>query len=290
MNPAFLSELSQTVANALREDIGPGDVTAALVDSQEEAEASVVTREVAVIAGRPWVDEVFHQIDPMLSLDWRVAEGEVAQLDQVIVQLRGKATSILTGERTALNFLQTLSATATAAHRYASLLASFKTQLLDTRKTLPGLRLAQKYAVHVGGGTNHRIGLFDAYLIKENHIAAAGGISRAIQKARSLNPDLRLEVEVESLSELEEAIQAAPDWIMLDNFDDASLKSAVAMTPESIKLEVSGGIDSDEDILRIAALGVDFISIGAITKHIRATDLSLRLNLNESAKFRKTQL
>jgi len=283
LNPAFLSELSQTVANALREDVGPGDVTAALVNSQEEAEATIVTREVAVIAGRPWVDEVFHQIDPMLSLDWQVAEGEVAQLDQVIVQLRGKATSILTGERTALNFLQTLSATATAAHRYASLLTSFKTQLLDTRKTLPGLRLAQKYAVHVGGGTNHRIGLFDAYLIKENHIAAAGGISPAIQKARSLNPDLRLEVEVESLSELEEAIQAAPDWIMLDNFDDASLKSAVAMTPESIKLEVSGGIDADEDILRIAALGVDFISIGAITKHIRATDLSLRLNLNEPA-------
>ena len=280
MNPAFLSELSQTVANALREDIGPGDVTAALVDSQEEAAATIVTREVAVIAGRPWVDEVFRQIDPTLSLDWRVAEGEVGQLDQVIVQLQGRAASILTGERTALNFLQTLSATATATHRYASLLTSYKTQLLDTRKTLPGLRLAQKYAVHVGGGTNHRIGLFDAYLIKENHIAAAGGIAPAIQKARSMNPNLRLEVEVESLGELEEAIQAAPDWIMLDNFDDASLKSAVVMTPESIKLEVSGGIDADEDILRIAALGVDFISIGAITKHIRATDLSLRLILN----------
>jgi len=280
LNPAFLSELSQTVANALREDIGPGDVTAALVDSREEAAATIVTREVAVIAGRPWVDEVFRQIDPTLSLDWRVAEGEVGQLDQVIVQLQGRAASILTGERTALNFLQTLSATATATHRYASLLTSYKTQLLDTRKTLPGLRLAQKYAVHVGGGTNHRIGLFDAYLIKENHIAAAGGIAPAIQKARSMNPNLRLEVEVESLGELEEAIQAAPDWIMLDNFDDASLKSAVAMTPESIKLEVSGGIDADEDILRIAALGVDFISIGAITKHIRATDLSLRLILN----------
>jgi len=280
LNPAFLSELSQTVANALREDIGPGDVTAALVDSQEEAAATIVTREVAVIAGRPWVDEVFRQIDPTLSLDWRVDEGEVGQLDQVIVQLQGRAASILTGERTALNFLQTLSATATATHRYASLLTSYKTQLLDTRKTLPGLRLAQKYAVHVGGGTNHRIGLFDAYLIKENHIAAAGGIAPAIQKARSMNPNLRLEVEVESLGELEEAIQAAPDWIMLDNFDDASLKSAVAMTPESIKLEVSGGIDADEDILRIAALGVDFISIGAITKHIRATDLSLRLILN----------
>ena len=280
MNPAFLSELSQTVANALREDIGPGDVTAALVDSQEEAAATIVTREVAVIAGRPWVDEVFRQIDPTLSLDWRVDEGEVGQLDQVIVQLQGRAASILTGERTALNFLQTLSATATATHRYASLLTSYKTQLLDTRKTLPGLRLAQKYAVHVGGGTNHRIGLFDAYLIKENHIAAAGGIAPAIQKARSMNPNLRLEVEVESLGELEEAIQAAPDWIMLDNFDDASLKSAVVMTPESIKLEVSGGIDADEDILRIAALGVDFISIGAITKHIRATDLSLRLILN----------
>ena len=280
MNPAFLSELSQTVANALREDIGPGDVTAALVDSREEAAATIVTREVAVIAGRPWVDEVFRQIDPTLSLDWRVDEGEVGQLDQVIVQLQGRAASILTGERTALNFLQTLSATATATHRYASLLTSYKTQLLDTRKTLPGLRLAQKYAVHVGGGTNHRIGLFDAYLIKENHIAAAGGIAPAIQKARSMNPNLRLEVEVESLGELEEAIQAAPDWIMLDNFDDASLKSAVVMTPESIKLEVSGGIDADEDILRIAALGVDFISIGAITKHIRATDLSLRLILN----------
>jgi len=280
LNPAFLSELSQTVANALREDIGPGDVTAALVDSREEAAATIVTREVAVIAGRPWVDEVFRQIDPTLSLDWRVDEGEVGQLDQVIVQLQGRAASILTGERTALNFLQTLSATATATHRYASLLTSYKTQLLDTRKTLPGLRLAQKYAVHVGGGTNHRIGLFDAYLIKENHIAAAGGIAPAIQKARSMNPNLRLEVEVESLGELEEAIQAAPDWIMLDNFDDASLKSAVAMTPESIKLEVSGGIDADEDILRIAALGVDFISIGAITKHIRATDLSLRLILN----------
>ena len=280
MNPAFLSELSQTVANALREDIGPGDVTAALVDSQEEAAATIVTREVAVIAGRPWVDEVFRQIDPTLSLDWRVDEGEVGQPNQVIVQLQGRAASILTGERTALNFLQTLSATATATHRYASLLTSYKTQLLDTRKTLPGLRLAQKYAVHVGGGTNHRIGLFDAYLIKENHIAAAGGIAPAIQKARSMNPNLRLEVEVESLGELEEAIQAAPDWIMLDNFDDASLKSAVVMTPESIKLEVSGGIDADEDILRIAALGVDFISIGAITKHIRATDLSLRLILN----------
>jgi len=280
LNPAFLSELSQTVANALREDIGPGDVTAALVDSREEAAATIVTREVAVIAGRPWVDEVFRQIDPTLSLDWRVDEGEAGQLDQVIVQLQGRAASILTGERTALNFLQTLSATATATHRYASLLTSYKTQLLDTRKTLPGLRLAQKYAVHVGGGTNHRIGLFDAYLIKENHIAAAGGIAPAIQKARSMNPNLRLEVEVESLGELEEAIQAAPDWIMLDNFDDASLKSAVVMTPESIKLEVSGGIDADEDILRIAALGVDFISIGAITKHIRATDLSLRLILN----------
>jgi len=280
LNPAFLSELSQTVANALREDIGPGDVTAALVDSREEAAATIVTREVAVIAGRPWVDEVFRQIDPTLSLDWRVDEGEVGQPDQVIVQLQGRAASILTGERTALNFLQTLSATATATHRYASLLTSYKTQLLDTRKTLPGLRLAQKYAVHVGGGTNHRIGLFDAYLIKENHIAAAGGIAPAIQKARSMNPNLRLEVEVESLGELEEAIQAAPDWIMLDNFDDASLKSAVVMTPESIKLEVSGGIDADEDILRIAALGVDFISIGAITKHIRATDLSLRLLLN----------
>ena len=279
MNDSFLTEVSQTVATALREDIGPGDVTAALVDQSELAEATIVTRETAVIAGRPWIDEVFHQVDPAVDLDWLVAEGEVAEPNQALIKLRGKAASILTGERTALNFLQTLSGTATATHRFASLLENYKTRLLDTRKTLPGLRLAQKYAVRLGGGQNHRIGLFDAYLIKENHIVAAGGIGPAILKARTLNTDLRLEIEVESIAELQEAIAAKPDWIMLDNFDDESLKTAVSITPDEIKLEVSGGIDAIEDILRIAALGVDYISIGAITKHIRATDLSLRLRI-----------
>lgn len=279
MNDSFLTEVSQTVATALREDIGPGDVTAALVDQSELAEATIVTRETAVIAGRPWIDEVFHQVDPAVELDWLVTEGEVAEPNQALIKLRGKAASILTGERTALNFLQTLSGTATATHRFASLLENYKTRLLDTRKTLPGLRLAQKYAVRLGGGQNHRIGLFDAYLIKENHIVAAGGIGPAILKARTLNTDLRLEIEVESIAELQEAIAAKPDWIMLDNFDDESLKTAVSITPDDIKLEVSGGIDAIEDILRIAALGVDYISIGAITKHIRATDLSLRLRI-----------
>ena len=279
MNDSFLTEVSQTVATALREDIGPGDVTAALVDQSELAEATIVTRETAVIAGRPWIDEVFHQVDPAVELDWLVTEGEVAEPNQALIKLRGKAASILTGERTALNFLQTLSGTATATHRFASLLENYKTRLLDTRKTLPGLRLAQKYAVRLGGGQNHRIGLFDAYLIKENHIVAAGGIGPAILKARTLNTDLRLEIEVESIAELQEAIAAKPDWIMLDNFDDDSLKTAVSITPDDIKLEVSGGIDAIEDILRIAALGVDYISIGAITKHIRATDLSLRLRI-----------
>ena len=197
--------------------------------------------------------------------------------DTVLFELTGPAASILTAERTALNFLQTLSATATAAHRYASLVEGAKTQILDTRKTLPGMRLAQKYAVLIGGGSNHRIGLFDAFLIKENHIVAAGGIAQAIARARAANPSLKLEIEVESLDELFEAIAAQPDWIMLDNFDDASLQKAVASTPSSIKLEVSGGIESDDDIKRIASLGVDYISIGAMTKHIQATDLSLRM-------------
>ena len=274
-----MTEVSQTVATALREDIGPGDVTAALVDQSELAEATIVTRETAVIAGRPWIDEVFHQVDPAVELDWLVNEGEVAEPNQALIKLRGKAASILTGERTALNFLQTLSGTATATHRFASLLENYKTRLLDTRKTLPGLRLAQKYAVRLGGGQNHRIGLFDAYLIKENHIVAAGGIGPAILKARTLNTYLRLEIEVESIAELQEAIAAKPDWIMLDNFDDDSLKTAVSITPDDIKLEVSGGIDAIEDILRIAARGVDYISFRAITKHIRATDLSLRLRI-----------
>ena len=277
MNNFYLKGVASTVANALAEDLGDGDVTAALIDSAQQARATIITRQSATIAGAPWVNEVFRQVDPSIDIVWGVTEGQSVLQDTILFELTGPAASILTAERTALNFLQTLSATATAARRYASLVEGSKTRILDTRKTLPGMRLAQKYAVRTGGGSNHRIGLFDAFLIKENHIVAAGGIARAITRARAMNPMLKLEIEVESLFELSEAIAAQPDWIMLDNFDNASLQKAVASTPSSIKLEVSGGIESDDDIRRIASLGVDYISIGAMTKHIQATDLSLRM-------------
>ena len=277
MNNFYLKDVASTVARALAEDLGEGDVTAALINSAQQAQATIITRQSATIAGAPWVNEVFRQVDPSIDIVWRVTEGQSVLQDTTLFELTGPAASILTAERSALNFLQTLSATATAAHRYASLVEGAKTQILDTRKTLPGMRLAQKYAVLIGGGSNHRIGLFDAFLIKENHIVAAGGIAQAIARARAANPSLKLEIEVESLDELSEAIAAQPDWIMLDNFDDASLQKAVASTPSSIKLEVSGGIESDDDIKRIASLGVDYISIGAMTKHIQATDLSLRM-------------
>ena len=277
MNNFYLKDVASTVARALAEDLGDGDVTAALINSAQQAQATIITRQSATIAGAPWVNEVFRQVDPSIDIVWRVTEGQSVLQDATLFELTGPAASILTAERSALNFLQTLSATATAAHRYASLVEGAKTQILETRKTLPGMRLAQKYAVLIGGGSNHRIGLFDAFLIKENHIVAAGGISQAIARARAANPSLKLEIEVESLDELSEAIAAQPDWIMLDNFDDASLEKAVASTPSSIKLEVSGGIESDDDIKRIASLGVDYISIGAMTKHIQATDLSLRM-------------
>ena len=277
MNNFYLKDVASTVARALAEDLGDGDVTAALINSAQQAQATITTRQSATIAGAPWVNEVFRQVDPSIDIVWRVTEGQSVLQDTTLFELTGPAASILTAERSALNFLQTLSATATAARRYASLVEGAKTQILDTRKTLPGMRLAQKYAVRIGGGSNHRIGLFDAFLIKENHIVAAGGIAQAIARARAANPSLKLEIEVESLDELSEAIAAQPDWIMLDNFDDASLQKAVASTPSSIKLEVSGGIESDDDIKRIASLGVDYISIGAMTKHIQATDLSLRM-------------
>ena len=277
MNNFYLKDVASTVARALAEDLGDGDVTAALINSAQQAQATIITRQSATIAGAPWVNEVFRQVDPSIDIVWRVTEGQSVLQDTILFELTGPAASILTAERSALNFLQTLSATATAAHRYASLVEGSKTQILDTRKTLPGMRLAQKYAVRIGGGSNHRIGLFDAFLIKENHIVAAGGIAQAIARARAANPSLKLEIEVESLDELSQAIAAQPDWIMLDNFDDASLQKAVASTPSSIKLEVSGGIESDDDIKRIASLGVDYVSIGAMTKHIQATDLSLRM-------------
>lgn len=273
----YLKGIEQTVATALAEDIGDGDITAALIDPATIATATIISRQQAVICGRPWVDEVIRQVDPDLTANWLVTEGAMVKANQPLLQLAGSARSQLTAERTMLNFLQTLSGTATRTHHYASLIAGGKARLLDTRKTIPGLRLAQKYAVRMGGADNHRIGLFDAFLIKENHIEAAGSIPSAIETARAMKPDARLEVEVENLEELDIAIEAGPDWIMLDNFSLADMEQAVSRAAGTgIRLEASGGIENPEDLKKIAATGVDYISLGALTKHCDAIDLSMR--------------
>lgn len=273
----YFKDLSLTVEVALGEDVGNGDITAELIDEATEAQAEVITRDAAIICGRPWVDEVFRQVDTDIAVDWLVTDGDAVAADQVLFRAAGRARSILTAERTALNFLQTLSATATRTRHYADLIRHTPARLLDTRKTIPGLRLAQKYAVRCGGGHNHRIGLYDAFLIKENHIIASGSIARAIERARRNHPDRRVEIEVENLDEFRAAVDAAPDWIMLDNFSLDDLATAVRSTNSDIKLEASGGIESDEDLVRIAETGVHYISVGALTKHIEATDLSMRL-------------
>ncbi|MEG3765628.1 carboxylating nicotinate-nucleotide diphosphorylase [Alteromonas sp. 14N.309.X.WAT.G.H12] len=268
---------------ALAEDLGgtpdPAfDITANLIDSSTQAEATVITREDCIVCGIDWAHAAFSLVDPTITLTWHVADGDSAKAGDTLLSLSGPARGILTAERTALNFLQTLSATATAAHEYASLLADSQTRILDTRKTLPGLRLAQKYAVACGGGVNHRIGLFDAYLIKENHIFACGSIEKAVATAKSMNPNKPVEVEVESLEELEQALSAGADIIMLDNFTNDQIRSAVASTKGRSKLEVSGNI-TKERLGSLANLGVDYISSGALTKHIQAVDLSLRVTL-----------
>lgn len=268
--------VTANVAAALIEDVGDGDITAQLIHADQTARAFVITREDAVLCGRAWVDETLHQVDPTLELEWHAADGDQLVADQHIFSAAGAARSLLTAERTALNFLQLLSATASSAARYAGLVAHTSTTLLDTRKTLPGLRLAQKYAVRCGGCENHRVGLYDAFLIKENHIAAAGSITGAISKARGLYPDRRLEIEVESLAELREAMDGEPDWIMLDNFPLGDLRQAVAENNTRIALEASGGIESDADLVAIAETGVNYVSIGALTKHVRAVDLSMQ--------------
>lgn len=274
----YFEGLTDTVRVALAEDIGSGDLTAALIDENKTATARVITRGQAVICGRPWVDEAIRQVDESMNITWQVEEGDLVAADTCLFTLSGHAKSLLTAERSALNFLQLLSGTATRTHHYAQLIAHTSTTLLDTRKTIPGLRLAQKYAVKIGGGDNHRIGLFDAFLIKENHIEAAGSIRAAIERARALRSDVRVEVEVETLDELNEAIASAPDWIMLDNFSLADMASAVNQTAAlPIKLEASGGIESDQAVIDIASTGVDYISIGALTKHCEAIDLSMRL-------------
>lgn len=263
---------------ALREDLGPGDLTAGLVPVEAQAHAQVITRDAAVLCGQPWFTEVFAQLDARVSVTWLADEGATLTPGQRICELRGPARPILTGERTALNFLQTLSGVATAARDFAAAVEGTGCRVLDTRKTIPGLRLAQKYAVRIGGGTNHRIGLFDGILIKENHIVSAGGITPAVRRARALDGRVLLEVEVETLAQLEEALAARVDRVLLDNFSLAQLREAVErrnrVAPD-ITLEASGAVNR-ETIRPVAETGVDFVSVGSLTKHVRAVDLSMR--------------
>jgi len=267
--------VSSDVRHALAEDVGEGDVTAALLPSSLVVQAEIISRESMLVCGQPWVNEVLKQIDEKIEIEWLVEEGMWLETSTTLCVIHGTASSILTAERTALNFLQTLSATATQTHYYAQKLTGSATRLLDTRKTIPGLRNAQKYAVRCGGGVNHRMGLYDAFLIKENHIKACGSIAHAITLARKTDKYLLVEIEVETLSELHEAFEAHPDRILLDNFTQDMLIEAVKMNqPKYCELEASGGITS-ENIAAIAKSGVDFISVGAITKSIKAIDLSL---------------
>jgi len=267
--------ISSQVKQALEEDIGQQDLTADLIPHETQASANIITRENATLCGEKWLNEVFNQLDPTITIKWNFADGERMNADDIICQLQGPARTLLTGERTAMNFVQTLSATATHAQRYADEVQGINVQILDTRKTLPGFRLAQKYAVRCGQCYNHRIGLFDGILIKENHINAAGSIANAVQQARDLHPSIDVEIEVENFAELEQALAAGADIIMLDNFDVADLIKAVNITKGKAKLEASGGITLD-NVRRIAETGVDRISIGAITKDIQAVDLSMR--------------
>ena len=270
-----LPDPNPNVALALAEDVGSGDLTAALIPEHAQAEATVVSREVAILCGTTWFDAVFRQLDPSIAIDWRAADGDRVESEQLLCTLRGPARPLLTGERTALNFLQLLSGTATLARRYADAVSGTKAVILDTRKTLPGLRLAQKYAVRCGGCRNHRIGLFDAVLIKENHIMAAGSIGNAIATAHRLHPGVTVEVEVENRAELEEALAARPDIVMLDNFDLTAMAEAVRIVDGRVKLEASGNVNFDT-VRGIAETGVDYISIGGLTKDVRAIDLSMR--------------
>ena len=268
--------IEENVRTALKEDVGNGDITAELIPAQDQAQARVISRQTAVVCGRAWVDEVFRQVDPKVQIEWLVDDGDKVERDQVLFRLQGSARSLLTGERAALNFLQTLSGTATISHEYAQRVAGTPVRLLDTRKTIPGLRLAQKYAVSCGGCFNHRIGLYDAFLIKENHIMACGGIEQAIETARRNHPGKPVEIEVETEEQLERALVAGADIVMLDNFSPERMIAAVKQTAGRAKLEASGNI-TDETLLDYANTGVDYISIGALTKHCQAVDLSMRI-------------
>tara|TARA_R110001592_G_scaffold52649_9_gene161346 strand:- start:56612 stop:57448 length:837 start_codon:yes stop_codon:yes gene_type:complete len=278
MTPALKHAIQASVRLALQEDIGSGDITAQLISEEKNAEAKVITRENAVICGIDWVNAVFKSISDKLSIEWLVKDGDNVKADSTLFIIKGPARAILTGERAALNFLQTLSGTATLSHEYAQKVAHTKVQLLDTRKTIPGLRLAQKYAVQCGGCFNHRLGLYDAFLIKENHIMACGGINAAIQQAKIIAADKPVEVEVENLQEFDEALKAKADIIMLDNFSISEMLQAVANNASRAKLEASGNVNL-ETLVPIAETGVDYISIGALTKDCKSIDLSMRISL-----------
>ena len=276
-------ETNRAVSAALAEDLGflplaHGDITASLIPASQQASASIITREDCIVCGTAFVDEVFKQLGGEVKVSWQVSDGQSVRANTQLCTLTGPARILLTGERSALNFLQLLSGTATTTAHYVKFLHGSNTRLLDTRKTLPGLRFAQKYAVATGGGKNHRIGLFDAFLIKENHIAAAGSIGNAVAAARQNFPGKPVEVETENLTELDQALSAGADIIMLDNFNLADIKKAVAITNGKAKLEVSGNITS-ERLTELAATGVDYISSGALTKHVQAIDLSMRLTI-----------
>ncbi|MGH8146483.1 MAG: carboxylating nicotinate-nucleotide diphosphorylase [Rhodanobacteraceae bacterium] len=273
--PPLAASIRADVARALAEDVGTGDVTAALIAPDTRARARIVCREHAVLAGSPWAEECFRQLDPAVRIEWHCADGDRVTPGTELCHLEGDARALVAGERNALNFLQTLSGTASVTRSYVDAVAGTRTRILDTRKTIPGLRLAQKYAVRCGGGHNHRIGLFDAILIKENHVSAAGGIANAIRAARAAHPEVLLECEVESLDELRDAITAKADRVLLDEFSDEMLREAVAIASGRMPLEVSGSVNL-ERVRAIAETGVDFISIGALTKHVRAIDLSMR--------------
>ena len=275
MSENLKSDLIANVTTALHEDLGSGDITAALIPANEQALARVITREAATICGQDWVNEVAQQVDPTIQIDWQVADGDRVAAKQTLFEAQGSARSLLTFERCALNFLQCLSGTATISSHYAKMVAHTGVKLLDTRKTIPGLRKAQKYAVSCGGCYNHRVGLYDAFLIKENHIAACGGITQAVQTARLQSPGKPVEVEVETLVELQQAIDAGADTIMLDNFNLDAMRTAVTLAGGKAKLEASGGI-TETTLVAIAETGVDYISIGALTKDCKSIDLSMR--------------
>ena len=277
--PAMITAeyIAKVVTQALAEDIASGDITAELIGADVQARSRIVTREDGILCGTAFALEAFQQIDPSCHVEWAAQDGDAIAADSLVCTLSGPARALLTGERTALNFLQLLSGTASTAGQYAARVAHTGVKLLDTRKTVPGLRLAQKYAVTCGGCYNHRIGLFDAFLIKENHISAAGSIAKAVAAARDVAPDKPVEVEVENEAELEQALTAGADRIMLVNFTLEALRDAVSHTAGSADLEASGNV-TDETLVAIAETGVDFISIGALTKHVRALDLSMRID------------